>query len=64
MPTQSPSSTPSVSVAPSSTPSVFCPEGITAKVEIVTDLFSGETSWDIYKDADVAVVAARNSFEL
>jgi len=62
-PTSVPSNTPSVSISPSSTPSEFCPGGIGAKVEIFTDSWAYETSWDI-KDADGAVVASRNSFEL
>jgi hypothetical protein len=57
-----PSNTPSVSSAPSSAPSNFCPTGtIDTTIEITTDYWAYETSWDI-KDADDIVVASRASF--
>ena len=56
-----PSNAPSTSKAPSSTPSEFCPTGLQAKVEILTDSWPSETSWDI-KDADASIIASRSSF--
>ena len=54
-----PSNLPSVSSAPSSTPSAFCPSGATkVTVEILTDLWPCETTWDIKRDADGVVVAS------
>ena len=55
------SSAPSVSSAPSSTPTEFCPTGIQAKVEVLTDSYPSETSWEI-KDLNGVVVAKRDFF--
>ena len=52
-----PSSSPSSSDVPSSTPSEFCVDGIEAVVEVFTDRYYPETSWD-FKDASGTVVAS------
>jgi hypothetical protein len=56
-----PSNAPSASSAPSSSPSDFCPTGLKANVQILTDNWPGETSWEI-KDADDNIVESRDSF--
>ena len=56
-----PSNTPSVSLAPSSTPTEFCTEGIIANIQVLTDGWPFETSWDV-RDASNNIVASRNSF--
>ena len=55
------STVPTVSPAPTPAPTDFCPTGIQANVEIVTDNWPAETSWEI-KDADDIIVASRDSF--
>ena len=63
--TASLSNSPSISpsAAQTSTPTEFCPEGVEVKVDIFTDDWSEETSWEI-KDATNSIIEKRNSFPL
>ena len=56
----SPSYIPSLSFEPSSTPSAFCLDSVLVKVNIYTDNFPDETSWDIKNDKNVVVQSSSN----
>lgn len=53
--------TPTLSPAPSAMPVAFCADGVVVEVDVKTDLFSSETSWEI-TDSSGDVVASQSSF--